>query len=59
MDGQIVDASIIAAPRQRMTDEERAIVKDGGILEGWAGEAGAERPRCPLDVETRPPQERP
>ena len=31
MGGQIVDASIIAAPRQRMTDEERALVKDGGI----------------------------
>lgn len=36
MGGQIVDASIIAAPRQRMTDEERAIVKDGGIPEAWA-----------------------
>lgn len=36
MGGQIVDASIIAAPRQRMTDEERAIVKDGGIPEDWA-----------------------
>lgn len=35
MGGQIVDASIIAAPRQRMTDEERAIVKDGGIPETW------------------------
>lgn len=35
MGGQIVDASIIAAPRQRMTDEERAIVKEGGIPEGW------------------------
>lgn len=36
MGGQIVDASIIAAPRQRMSDEERAIVKDGGIPEDWA-----------------------
>lgn len=35
MGGQIVDASIIAAPRQRMTDEERVIVKDGGIPEAW------------------------
>ena len=35
MGGQIVDASIIAAPRQRMTDEERSIVKDGGIPEAW------------------------
>ena len=35
MGGQIVDASIIVAPRQRMTDEEREIVKGGGIPEDW------------------------
>jgi len=35
MGGQIVDASIVAAPRQRMTEEERAIVKGGGIPEDW------------------------
>lgn len=35
MGGQIVDATIVAAPRQRMTGEERAIVKGGGIPEGW------------------------
>ena len=35
MGGQIVDASIIAAPRQRMTDEEREIIKGGGIPEDW------------------------
>lgn len=33
--GQILDASIMAAPRQRITDEERASVKQGGIPEGW------------------------
>lgn len=36
MGGQIMDASIIAAPRQRMIDAERTIVKEGGILEDWA-----------------------
>ncbi|MEJ2408584.1 MAG: transposase, partial [Novosphingobium sp.] len=44
MGGQIVDASIIPAPRQRMTDdmtdnmtdEERAIVREGGIPPAWA-----------------------
>lgn len=36
MGGQIVDASIISAPRQRMTDEKRAIVRDGGIPKAWA-----------------------
>ncbi len=35
MGGQIVDASIVAAPRQRMTDEEKEIVKAGGIPEDW------------------------
>lgn len=35
MGGQIVDASIIAAPRQHMTGEERAIVKGSGIPEDW------------------------
>ncbi|MFC6623820.1 transposase [Novosphingobium panipatense] len=36
MGGQIVDASIISAPRQRMTDEERAVVRQGGIPQAWA-----------------------
>jgi len=35
MGGQIIDASIVAAPRQRMTEEEREIVKGGGIPEDW------------------------
>jgi transposase, IS5 family len=35
MGGQIIDASIVAAPRQRMTDTEREIVKGGGIPEEW------------------------
>lgn len=35
MSGQIVDASIVAAPRERMSEEERAIVKGGGTPEGW------------------------
>ncbi|MFZ2871459.1 IS5 family transposase [Zavarzinia sp.] len=35
MSGQIVDASIIAAPRQRKTDEEKAALKEGRIPEDW------------------------
>lgn len=35
MGGQIVDASIIQAPRQRMTEEEKEIVKGGGIPDDW------------------------
>jgi IS5 family transposase len=36
MGGQIVDATIIAAPKQRNTEVERATIKAGGIPEGWA-----------------------
>lgn len=35
MSGQIVDASIISAPRQRMTKKEKEIIKDGNIPEEW------------------------
>jgi len=35
MGGQIIDASIVAAPCQRMTEGERAIVKGGGVPENW------------------------
>ncbi len=35
MGGQIVNASIVAAPRQRMSEEECAIVKGGGIPVEW------------------------
>lgn len=35
MSGQIVDASIISAPRQRMTKEEKDILKKGNIPEEW------------------------
>jgi IS5 family transposase len=35
MGGQIIDASIVQAPRQRMTKEEKATVKIGGTPEAW------------------------
>ncbi len=35
MSGQIVDATIIAAPRQRNTDDEKAVLKAGAIPEDW------------------------
>jgi len=35
MGGQIFDASIVAAPRQRMTEAEREAVKGGDIPEDW------------------------
>lgn len=35
MSGQIVDATIVAAPRQRNTLEEKKAIRDGRIPEGW------------------------
>ena len=35
MSGQIVDASLIAAPRQRNTDDEKKAIKEGRIPEDW------------------------
>lgn len=36
MGGQMIDASIIEAPRQRNTDEEKEALKEGRIPEDWA-----------------------
>jgi len=36
MGGQIVDATIIAAPKQRNTEAERAAIKAGQVPAGWA-----------------------
>jgi transposase, IS5 family len=36
MGGQIIDASIVAAPKQRNTEAEKAAIKAGQIPEGWA-----------------------
>jgi hypothetical protein len=36
MGGQIVDATILAAPRQRNTEAERTAIKAGQIPGGWA-----------------------
>ena len=52
MSGQIVDASLIAAPRQRNTQDEKKAIKDGSHprrLEGQAREAPPEGSRRALD----------
>ena len=36
MGGQIVDATIVAAPKQRNTEAERAAIEAGQLPEGWA-----------------------
>ena len=35
MSGQIVDATIVAAPKQRNTDAEKTAIRDGRIPDGW------------------------
>ena len=35
MGGQIIDASIVAAPKQRTTDEEKREIKAGRVPEAW------------------------
>jgi IS5 family transposase len=35
MSGQIVDASLVAAPRQRNANDENKASKEGGILDDW------------------------
>ncbi len=36
MSGQIVDASLVAAPKQRNTEDEKAEIRAGRIPEEWA-----------------------
>jgi transposase, IS5 family len=35
MGGQIVDATIVAAPKQRNTNEEKKVIKEGRVPEAW------------------------
>lgn len=34
--GQIIDATVVAAPRQKLSDEEKAAIKGGGTPTGWS-----------------------
>jgi IS5 family transposase len=43
MRGQIVDASLIAAPRQRTTGDEKKTIKEGSIPDAWADAASEKR----------------
>ena len=36
MSGQLVDASIVAAPKQRNSKAEKQALKEGRIPDGWA-----------------------
>ncbi|KAA2211176.1 transposase [Teichococcus oryzae] len=41
--GQIIDATLIAAPRQKLTLEEKAIIRDGGTPEAGSAPSGRRR----------------
>jgi len=45
MGGQIIDATIIAAPRQKLTLEEKATIREGGTPEGWSRAKRAQKDR--------------
>ena len=36
MGGQIIDATVIAAPKQKLTFDEKAVIKQGGTPPGWS-----------------------
>lgn len=36
MGGQIIDATVVAAPRQKLTDAEKATVRGGGPPQDWS-----------------------
>jgi len=40
MSGQIVDASLVAAPKQRNTDDEKRDIKEGRIPDAWKARPG-------------------
>ena len=36
MGGQIIDATVVAAPKQKLTADEKAVIKQGGTPAGWS-----------------------
>jgi hypothetical protein len=47
MGGQIIDATIIAAPRQKLTIEEKATIREGGTPADCLGPSGRRRTGMP------------
>ena len=45
MGGQIIDATVVAAPKQRNTEDEKRALREGRIPEEWAIEARKARAR--------------
>jgi len=51
MGGQIIDATVVEAPRQRNTDDEKRDIKEGKVPEDWKDNACPEGHGRTLDVE--------
>src|SRR5271154_882104 len=47
MGGQIIDATVVAAPRQKLSDDEKSVIRGGGTPPGWAP---AERRQKDIDA---------
>jgi hypothetical protein len=45
MGGQIIDATLIAAPRQKLAIEEKAAIREGRTPEGWSRAKQAQKDR--------------
>jgi transposase len=45
MGGQIIDATLIAAPRQKLTIEEKATIREGSTPVGWSRAKRAQKDR--------------
>lgn len=43
MGGQIIDATVVPAPKQRNTEEEKVAIKEGRIPERWKSNAAKVR----------------
>ncbi len=50
MGGQIIDASIVAVPKQRNSRDENVKIKEGGTPDGWENEPAK---RCQKDTDAR------
>ncbi|MEL4073474.1 hypothetical protein WKW50_25615 [Ochrobactrum sp. GPK 3] len=51
MGGEIVDATVVAAPRQRNTAAEKADLEAGKVPDDWKDKAETERSRRTMDGE--------
>ena len=54
MSGQIVDASLIAAPRQRNTEKEKKAINEGRVPDEWKDKPAKLRQKVSISIESDP-----